>query len=172
MKIILLKRAGAWLFPAALILLSGCCPRRAVLSQSVADTLSVEREIKYIERLRDTVIYVKVPVEVKEEQTLRDSSFLETSLAKSSARIGEGGALFHTLENKPRREPVTVTVKETVQEKSASAGSVRVERVEVPVEAPLTWMQKTLMGCGAAFMAILSGAAAFAVIRIVVRRRK
>ncbi|MFR7707623.1 MAG: hypothetical protein ACLUZZ_00155 [Alistipes inops] len=36
---------------AALVLLSGCCPGRTPLSPSVSDSLQVEREVRYVEKL-------------------------------------------------------------------------------------------------------------------------
>lgn len=171
-KKIWLKAAAAQAILAVLLAASGCCPQRLALSQSIADSLSVQRDIRYVERLRDTVIYVNSPVEVKEVQAQRDSSFLETSLAKSTARIGGDGTLFHTLENKPLKTPVAVTVKDIEQRQTASEGSVRIERVEVPVKVPLTWMQRTLMGCGVAFLALVVVAVTFLSIRWLVRRRR
>ena len=97
---------------AALVLLSGCCPGRTALSPSVSDSLQVEREVRYVEKLRDTVIYVEVPVESRMVRVAADSSFLETSLATSSARVAADGTLSHTLENKPQRQPVGVTVRD------------------------------------------------------------
>ena len=133
---------------AALVLLSGCCPGRTALSPSVSDSLQVEREVRYVEKLRDTVIYVEVPVESRRVRVAADSSFLETSLATSSARVAADGTLSHTLENKPQRQPVGVTVRDTFERESELSGSVRTERVEVPVKVPLSWFQKSLMGCG------------------------
>ena len=47
------------------------------LSPSVSDSLQVEREVRYVEKLRDTVIYVEVPVESRMVRVAADSSFLE-----------------------------------------------------------------------------------------------
>lgn len=118
------------------MLLSGCCPGRTALSPSVSDSLQVEREVRYVEKLRDTVIYVEVPVESRMVRVAADSSFLETSLATSSARVAADGTLSHTLENKPQRQPVGVTVRDTFERESELSGSVRTERVEVPVKVP------------------------------------
>ena len=126
------------------MLLSGCCPGRTALSPSVSDSLQVEREVRYVEKLRDTVIYVEVPVESRMVRVAADSSFLETSLATSSARVAADGTLSHTLENKPQRQPVGVTVRDTFERESELSGSVRTERVEVPVKVPLSWFQKSL----------------------------
>ena len=139
---------------AALVLLSGCCPGRTALSPSVSDSLQVEREVRYVEKLRDTVIYVEVPVESRRVRVAADSSFLETSLATSSARVAADGTLSHTLENKPQRQPVGVTVRDTFERESELSGSVRTERVEVPVKVPLSWFQKSLMGCGLFALAV------------------
>lgn len=151
---------------------AGCCPRRIGISRSVADSMSSDREVRYVERVRDTVIYVNVPAEVREAESRRDSSFLETTVAKSVARINGDGSLFHTLENKPRKEPVTVTVKDKTRNETVSAGSVRIERVEVPVPSPPTWMQKTLMGCGVAFVSLAAAAVVFFCLRVFLRRKR
>ena len=150
---------------AALVLLSGCCPGRTALSPSVSDSLQVEREVRYVEKLRDTVIYVEVPVESRRVRVAADSSFLETSLATSSARVAADGTLSHTLENKPQRQPVGVTVRDTFERESELSGSVRTERVEVPVQVPLSWFQKSLMGCGLFALAFGVGWAVFRIVR-------
>ncbi len=66
--------------------------------------------VEYIERVRDTTIYIPVPVEVKEIVVRRDSSYLSTSLAESQAIIMPDGALFHSLQNRPLSVPVVVPV--------------------------------------------------------------
>ena len=133
----------------------GCCPGRRGLSPAVSDSLRVEREVRYVERLRDTVVYVEVPAESREVRVQADSSFLETSLARSAARVGADGTLSHTLEHKPQRQPVGVTVRERSERERLASGQVQVRRVEVPVKVPLAWWQKTLMGCGAAALAFV-----------------
>ncbi len=137
----------------------GCCPGRRGLSPAVSDSLRVECEVRYVERLRDTVVYVEVPAESREVRVQADSSFLETSLARSAARVGADGTLSHTLEHKPQRQPVGVTVRERSERERLASGQVQVRRVEVPVKVPLAWWQKTLMGCGAAALAFVFGRA-------------
>ncbi len=137
----------------------GCCPGRRGLSPAVSDSLRVEREVRYVERLRDTVVYVEVPAESREVRVQADSSFLETSLARSAARVGADGTLSHTLEHKPQRQPVGVTVRERSERERLASGQVQVRRVAVPVNVALAWWQKTLMGCGAAALAFVFGRA-------------
>lgn len=151
---------------------AGCCPRRIGISRSAADSVSSDREVRYVERVRDTVVYVNVPAEARQAESHRDSSFLETTVAKSVARVNGDGSLFHTLENKPRKEPVTVAVKDKSRNETISAASVRIERVEVPVPSPLTWMQKTLMGCGIAFVSLVAAAVVFFCLRAFIRRKR
>lgn len=69
------------------------------------------RHTEYVEKLRDTVVYVNIPTEVM-QQVKTDSSHLETSMAFSDAWL-EKGLLFHTIKNKPRRLPVAVSIKDT-----------------------------------------------------------
>lgn len=95
------------------LLLSGCC-RKGVTQQSARlDSVRVVHDISYIERVRDTTIYVTIPNESMEAETKRDSSTLETSVARSRARINPDGTLYHTLENKPVKLSTPVSIKDT-----------------------------------------------------------
>lgn len=95
------------------ILLSGCC-RKGVTQQSIRlDSVRVVHETKYVERLRDTVIYIQLPAESREVETRCDSSTLETSVALSLARINPDGTLFHNLKNKPAKLSTPVSIKDT-----------------------------------------------------------
>ena len=138
---------------ATLILAGGCCSKR--LAQGCASTEQNHEQttLLYKEKLRDTVICVKLPDEWHERESNRDSSFLETSVAYSEARIDNCGKLIHTLHNKPVSEPVTITVKDTSESSSRTTAELRTEIVEIPVEHPLSWLQKTLIYCGIMFLA-------------------
>ena len=134
------------------LLVSGCSGRRFLHRSTVGDTTHTEHEIRYIERLRDTVIYITLPDEWREQETVRDSSYLETSIAYSEALIDSSGKLIHSLHNKTVTKPVTVTVKNTAENTIQTIGKHHTERIEIPVEKPLTWLQKTLMYCGVIFL--------------------
>ncbi|MFR7707624.1 MAG: hypothetical protein ACLUZZ_00160 [Alistipes inops] len=58
-----------------------------------------------------------------------------------------------------------MTVRDTFERESELSGSVRTERVEVPVKVPLSWFQKSLMGCGLFALAFGVGWAVFRIVR-------
>ncbi len=118
----------------------GCCPGRRGLSPAVSDSLRVEREVRYVERLRDTVVYVEVPAESREVRVQADSSFLETSLARSAARVGADGTLSHTLEHKPQRQPVGVTVRERSERERLASGQVQVRYTSITCISHIPWV--------------------------------
>lgn len=97
------------------LLLSGCCRKGLTQQSARLDSVRVVHETKYVERLRDTVIYIQLPAESREIETRCDSSTLETSVALSRARINPDGTLFHNLENKPVKLSTPVVVKDTEQ---------------------------------------------------------
>lgn len=98
---------------AAALLLSSCCSRTIPQRSEKRDSVRVVHETQYVERLRDTVIYVHLPAESREAETRCDSSTLETSIACSRARINPDGTLYHTLENKSTKLPAHVGIKDT-----------------------------------------------------------
>lgn len=91
--------------------LSSCCPKITPVSSDKKDSVRVVHETEYVERWRDSVVYVDVPVETK-QQAKRDSSHLETSLAMSNAWIDSLGFLNHTLRHKTQKIEVPVKVKD------------------------------------------------------------
>lgn len=94
--------------------LAGCCrkPISTSFAEKHSDSVRVERV--YIERVRDSLIYVPVPVESHRKEGIKaDSSHLETSVARSSAWIDGDGHLGHSLENKPVSLSAAVQIKDT-----------------------------------------------------------
>lgn len=53
------------------------------------------------ETVRDTTLSTPAPVEQSRNETLGDTSYVETSLAWSRAAVDRGGVLSHTIGNKP-----------------------------------------------------------------------
>lgn len=104
-----------------LLLLCGCAKPVYIPTQTQIKTVYKDSTI-YI---RDT-IKVYLPEEEKQNQTLADSSHLETNYAKSDAWVDRDGQLNHTLKNKTDI-PVKV-VRDTV---------VTVEYVDNYVEVPV-----------------------------------
>lgn len=115
----------------------GCCPCRN-LSTSVRDSVRIETVVR-TERIVDTA-FIEVPVEVI-RQTVRDTtSHLETSFAVSDARIDADGSLFHSLENKPQKRPVSIE-KEIVYRDSIVYRDRETE-ISIEVPRPLAWWQQ------------------------------
>lgn len=128
------------LFIIILAAMTACCPCRH-LTTSTRDSVRVETVVR-TERIPDTV-FVDVPAE-RERQTVRDTtSHLETSFAISDARINPDGALFHSLENKPQKRPVS-TEKEVIYRDSIIYQN-RTNTEIIEVERKLTWWQQTKM---------------------------
>lgn len=132
----------------AVSLFTGCCRKAIPVSSEKRDSVRIVREVEYIERLRDSIIHIKVPVEVKEVTVIQDSSFLETSLAQSRAFIRPDGALHHTLSNKPQEIPVEVEIKDTKTRETETEVKIVYECVEIPVKLPLKVWQKFLLWSG------------------------
>lgn len=135
---------------ACALLLCSCCPMKKTTVNYTADSAKLVREVEYIEKLRDTVIYVTLPAENRETTVMQDSSQLETSAARSLARINSDGTLFHSLENKPIPLPVNISVKDTSVNKKEDSVKVKTEHIEIPKRMPLRWYEKALVWCGIA----------------------
>lgn len=128
------------LFIIILAAMTACCPCRH-LTTSTRDSVRVETVVR-TERIPDTV-FVDVPAE-RERQTVRDTtSHLETSFAISDARINPDGALFHSLENKPQKRPVSTEKEVIYRDSIIYLNRTNTETIEV--ERKLTWWQQTKM---------------------------
>lgn len=131
-----------------LLVASGC---RAVRTQKSTDhhTATVDTSYRshferlYIE-LRDSLVYLKAPVEKSESRGLQ-YSLLETSLARSAAAVDSAGILSHSINNKdsiPSRiiyKNVYHTLYDTVF--ISHSDTVRLAESEY-VEKGLTFMQQ------------------------------
>ena len=135
------------------LLATSCCAGRFAAPAIETRDSVVIREVEYIERVRDTTIFVTLPKETRETAVKRDSSWLETSVAESFAGIGPDGTLLHTLSNKQLELPVPVSVTErsTVVSEQKEKGSSTVVRVRLPLRG---W-EKFLVGCGITFCAVV-----------------
>lgn len=123
-----------------LVGMSACCPCRH-LTKFTRDSVRIETIVR-TERIPDTV-FVEVPAE-RERQTVRDTvSRLETSFAVSDARIEPDGALFHSLENKPKIRPVPTEKEVVFRDSIVYRDRTNTEIIEV--ERRLTWWQQTQM---------------------------
>lgn len=79
--------------------------------KKVSEEQTVLRDSIYVERveLKDTTIYVPVPVEVY-HTIAADSSHLETSVAFSDAWVDTTGMLHHNLQNKRTNLSATIPI--------------------------------------------------------------
>lgn len=135
-----MKRIASILIVAAFAsaTLFGCCPCRH-LTTGTRDSIRIETVVR-TERIIDTA-FIEVPVEVI-RQTVRDTtSHLETSFAVSTAQINQDGSLFHSLENKPQKRPVSVenwiVYRDSIVYRDRETESI------IEVTRPLTWWQQT-----------------------------
>lgn len=95
------------------VLLSSCC-RKPAKSSFEKDSIREVIRTEYKEIIRDTVIYVPLPIESKERLGIPgDSSHLETSLASSTAWISPDGRLNHSLQNKEATLPAKAQIKDS-----------------------------------------------------------
>ena len=98
--------------------------------------------------IRDTIVYVEVPVEVKEVvKASTDTSRLETSLAVSEAWLSEGH-LNHTLKNKETAIEKSVTIPEHHKVEEIERIIYKEIVNEVEVEKELTKWQSFRMTLG------------------------
>ena len=95
----------------------------------VSDSMRVVREVEYVERVRDTVLYAELPREAF-QGVGSDSSFLETSVAFSVARVDDRGRLFHLLENKRGALPVSASLREIERRELRDSTAMGREYVE------------------------------------------
>lgn len=122
-----------------LLLVTGCGTARHVSVDNSKDSTRVEIRTEYVERL-DTV-YVEIP-KIVEKVTTRDTvSRLENEYARSVAEIQAGGYLYHTLETKAEKRPVTVIAKESVRDSIVYRDKEVYIETPVEVEKPKTWFQ-------------------------------
>ena len=107
----------------------------------------------------DTVtVTVEIPAEVKERETRDSTSVLETSIAKSTAKLTwQNGELwlFHSLENKPQKieQKAEVETKEKIKTEYKTRYVTKTKYVNV--EKPFPWWSKILMWAGGIAIAIL-----------------
>lgn len=93
---------------------TGCCRKPISSSYAEKDSVRTEYVNRYIETVRDTTIYIPVPVErIVERGIPVDSSHMETSIAESDAWIDSLGRLNHSLSNKDTVLSAPAQIKDT-----------------------------------------------------------
>ena len=135
----------------ASMLLCGCRTVKHGVSESRDSTDSVR--IEYVEKIVKVPVkvYVEVPAQKQERETVNDSSYLETDFAFSWAFMrwkGDVPYLFHTLENKPQKiektDTVPVVEKEKIMWKTRRVTYTKTEYMIMD----LAWWQTGLMWVG------------------------
>ena len=137
-----------------LLIMAGCgAPKVLPVEVSQKDSVIVVVTESVI--MRDSLIYVPMPVEVvKEIVADTDTSHLETSLAISDAWVANG-LLNHTLEHKIKKLEQEISIPEKVEETEKVIYKEK-ERVEyVEVEKELTKWQSFRMTFGDIAMIIV-----------------
>ena len=99
----------------------------------------VTTKIEYRDRVVHDTATVEIPYEVEKIVTRDTASHIENTYAKSDAKV-EGGFLHHSLETKPQKLPVPVTIH--VTDTLWKESEVITEIKEVKVEKPLSWWKK------------------------------
>ena len=131
----------------------GCSPR-VLPSTEVRDSVRVEIRERVV---HDTAV-VEIPLVQVVNVTRDSSSHLENAYASSDASVTDG-LLKHSLQSKPQKVyvPVTVEVHDT------TVVTKQAERVikEVQVERELTAWQRLSMSLGRSFLGLLLLGAAF-----------
>ena len=139
---------------AALLLLVGCGPARVASD--------IQRDSTYVRivdsvYVHDTVVQWRIPEGSSSARIPdTDTSYLETSLAQSTAYVKDG-QLHHTLSHKAGTVvPIALTIHERAR--TSEKGVIqRVEAVEyVEVEKELNGWQRFLMGLGWAVLGALA----------------
>lgn len=131
------------LFLLPVVIGCGVCKHKPTHSEThIKDSTVVHIKDSLV--VRDSVVYVQVPVE--QSQNILPTflpSHLETSVAESDAFVDSLG-LHHTLKNKEAELQVHVPVTEHYHENTSlnSSESSTVQTATVEVEKELSWWQK------------------------------
>ena len=149
-----------------LFLFSSCRSRQQLVVVETRDSVRVEERVREV-KIPDT-LFVEVPAQ-KESTTVRDSSsHLENDYAISDARIMADGTLFHSLETKPRTDTLAREV--GVQVRDSIVYREKVVPQVVSVEKELNWFAQLRLWLGNVMLALISGAVAWAVVRIFLKK--
>lgn len=102
---------------------------------TLTDRDSVRVETKTVTMFVHDTLTVEIPVQTAERTTADSTSFLETDLAMSSARINPDGTLFHSLLNKPGT--FNVPFDRPIEKTETNAERIREIEKPVPVNVPV-----------------------------------
>lgn len=140
------SKAALFATTTIMSLVVSCAAPKVVIQQRDSTVIHIKDSLI----LRDSIIFVPVPMgEDKAKLPDTDTSYLETTVAKSSAFIDNRGKICHTLTNKSDAIiPIKVTIPMRLhsEEKGLTRYLKQVERVEV--EKELSRWQRFLQGLG------------------------
>lgn len=139
-------------FALALVMLQSCGPTKVVVQR---DT-TVVTKTEYVERWRDTTIYVQVTPDSVAVAVRDTSSHLAIKEAISDAFVS-GGVLHHSLFTNPSYAPSVVVKTKEVEVVRDSLVYINNE-IPVEVEKKLSWWQQTMIRLGYVLLALLAGA--------------
>ena len=136
------------------LFMSSCGASQKMPTEFVADSVKVVIQEKVI--LKDTTIFVEVPVEVERVVLPEtDTSHLETSLAQSEAWLADG-QLHHTLRHKDNIAlPKVITLPNYVRNEVTTNKLQKVIIKEIEVEKPLSWWQNLTITLGTIVLIVL-----------------
>lgn len=136
------------------MLLTSCGASQKMPVEYVSDSTTVVIQEKVI--LKDTTIYVEVPVEVERVVLPEtDTSHLETSLALSEAWLADG-QLHHTLRHKNNVAlPKIITLPNYVRNETTTNKLQKVVIKEIEIEKPLNWWQNLTITLGTIVLIVL-----------------
>lgn len=121
---------------------TGCSPR--IIEHT---TIEYRDTTIYRESVRDTTIYVPLPVESGMAIVpVGDTSRVETSLAESTAFVDSIGLLRHSIRNKEKPLPVVVPVRSVYVYSGASHTEAQVLTKIEYRDKPLSWWQSLKIG--------------------------
>lgn len=131
---------------ALIFVVASCAAPKVVIQQRDSTVIHIKDSLI----LRDSIIFVPIPIgEDKAKLPDTDTSYLETTVAKSTAFIDKGGKICHTLTNKSDAIiPIKVTIPMRLhsEEKGLTRYLKQVERIEV--EKELSRWQRFLQSLG------------------------
>lgn len=131
---------------ALIFVVASCAAPKVMIQQRDSTVIHIKDSLI----LRDSIIFVPVPMgEDKAKLPDTDTSYLETTVAKSTAFIDKEGKICHTLTNKSDAIiPIKVTIPMRLhsEEKGLTRYLKQVERIEV--EKELSRWQRFLQGLG------------------------
>ena len=138
---------------ASTLLLFTLCLTACGVARPVLESDNTKVEVKVVEKIVKDTAWLELPIIIEKRATLDTTSTIENKYAKSEAVVS-GGVLYHSLQTKPVREPVSVESKEIVRDSIVYRDRIQTKTVEV--EKKLTgWQQAKMKVGGVCFILII-----------------